>query len=745
MGDQQRRALAVFVVVLAGLLALPVGASAGGAGPAERSAVAGAAPPSSLERTVTHDGRTLKVRLTRVNTRAPEFEVLVQQASGALVATAAPAERSYLGTVDGVPGASVAAVLRSDGKVEGLIAFDRGGTWQFVDSTVVGTRGLSQPATYKWPSATDASRNVTVVPGQVGSRTYRWSVGYDLANRWFSDAATVTGSVARALDAVELNTVLLQLAYETDARLRPATGRVIVRASASAEPYAGYDSPLGDVREEWRTAQADSGADAVALWHGGAGGGGVAYLRTIASDWGVSANGGTGTPWVVTRHELGHVWGADDNHTNGPEGATINSGNQFHRFDGTELSAILRLRNDRLVRAVSPFEVVPAQTVPLPPYAALDLVIHQTSGTAFSFRPTANDHDANGNALALAGVASRSQLGGRLSYSGNVVTYVPPAVSSRTTDFVRYVVRDSTGRTATGVVLFRVDPAPRPGPVSSWPAISVADATGYALVNAQSGLRMGRSSTGALVQRGAAGTLTSFKVRRLTGYAIRRVGGGCLEARSDGAVVIVRCRAIAAQRFRFVKHPVTGTAVVSARFGTCLHPDRASMTSGAKIRHRRCGLSLAMSWGVRAPDVSTWGPVAPAAGQRSLVQLGSGRPAGVPAAASGNSELLIREPDGTATRVIIARNANGTYQLRNALTGRCYDAYGTGPGGQVGTYSCGTQENQQWRVLANPAGGLSFRLVRGGLCLGVTNRSLGTGLTMNACGLGVGVRWRIDT
>lgn len=744
MGEQQRHALAVVVVVLAGLLGLPAVASAGEQA-AARSAVAGSLAPSVLERTVTHDGRSLKVRLSRVNTRAPGFEVLVQQASGALVPAAAPAERSYLGTVDGVPGASAAAVLRSDGKVEGLIVFDRGGTWQFVDSTVVGTRGLTQPTTYRWPSATDASRNVTVVPGQVGSTTYRWSVGYDLANRWFSDAATINGSVARALDAVELNTVILQAAYETDARLRPATGRVIIRASATAEPYAGYASPLGDVREEWRTAQADSGVDAVALWHGAGAGGGVAYLSTIASDYGVSSNGGTGAPWVVTRHELGHVWGASDNHTNGPEGATINSGNQFHRFDGTELSAILRLRNNRLARAVSPFEVVPAQTVPLPPYAALDLVIHQTSGTAFRFRPTANDHDANGNALALAGVSSRSQLGGRLSYSGNVVTYVPPQVTSRTTDFVRYVVRDSTGRTATGVVLFRVDPAPQPGPVSSWPSVAVADATGYAVVNTQSGLRMGRNSAGALVQRGAAGTLTSFKVRRFTGYAIRRVGGGCLEARSDGSMAIVRCRAIAAQRFRFVKHPVTGTAVVSARFGTCLHPDRASMKSGARIRHRRCGLSLAMSWGVRAPDVSTWRPVSPTAGQRSLVQLGSGRPAGVPAAASGNSALLIREPDGTATRVIIARNANGTHQLRNARTGRCYDAYSAAAGGAVGTYSCGTQDNQQWRVLANPAGGLSFRLVRGGLCLGVANRSVGTGLTMNACGLGVGVRWRIDT
>lgn len=753
MGNRQRCALGVFVVVLAGLLALPAGApagasasagSTGSAGPAG-SAVAASAPPSVLERTVTRDGRSLKVRLTRVSTRAPGFEVLVQQPSGALVAEAAPAERSYLGTVDGVPGASAAAVLRSDGKVEGLVIFDRGGTWHFVDSTVVGTRGLSQPTTYAWPSATDTSGNVSVVPGQVGAKTYRWSVGYDLANRWFSDAATINGSVARALDAVELNTVVLQAAYETDARLRPATGRVIIRAAAAVEPYAGYESPLGDVREEWSTAQADSGVDAVALWHGGSGGGGVAYVWTIASANGVSANGGTGTPWVVTRHELGHVWGAHDNHTNGPEGATINSGNQFHRFDGTELSAILRLRNDRLARAVSPFEVVPAQTVPLPPYAALDLVVHQTSGTAYRFRPTANDHDANGNALALSGVASRSHLGGRLSRSGDVVTYLPPRVSSRTTDFVRYIVRDSTGRTATGVVLFRVDPAPAAGPVSGWRNVAVTPASRYTILNTQSRLVIGADTRNRVVQRGSSGSLTAFTVRKSTTYAIQRAGGGCLAARSRGQVVFEKCRAVSAQRFRIVEHPVTGTAIVSKTYGTCVLPASGSILSGAVLSHRACGLTLAMSWSFRTPAVSAWTTLAPSAGERTLVQLVSGRPAGVPAGTVGDSALLVREPGGAATRVRLARNADGTYQLRNVLTGRCFDAYGSDLGGQVGTWSCGEQDNQRWRVLANPAGGVSLRLVRGGLCLGVAHREVGTGLTMQSCTLGSGVRWRIAT
>lgn len=605
MGRLLRGAL-VALVLVAGALTAPALATPdeGPLGPAVRAA---AAPPANLVRTVVHDGRALTVRLRLVRTRAAGFALLVQQADGSLRSTSAPAERTYLGTVDGQPGARAGGVLRSDGRVEGLVVLDRGATWQFVDTVVVGTRGTAQPTTFSWPSAEDAARNVTVLPGQVGNQSYRWTVGYDLAHRWFSHAATINGSVAKALDAVELNTVILLLAYESDARLRPATGRVVVRAAATAEPYVGYAEPLTAVREEWRTAQADAGVDAVALWQGSSGGGGVAYVNTIASDYAVSSNGGTGTPWVVTRHELGHVWGARDNHTNGPEGATIESGNQFHRFDGTELSAILRLRDDRLARATSPLEPVPTLAVPFPPYAALDLITHQVSASTYSFRPTANDHDANGGRVSLRSITARSHLGGRLVRAGDVVTYVPPTVTSRTTDSVRYVATDPTGRTATGVALFQVDPRPDATPVSAWPDVTVTPATGYSVLNVQSGLILSRDAGGPAVQRTAATSSGPLTVRRTTsGHEFRR-GQDCLTALSEGRVRFQPCRGIAAERFRIARHPVKGNALVSRAHGTCVRPARASISTGVALVHSTCGLSLSQGWTLRAPT-EPWAP-----------------------------------------------------------------------------------------------------------------------------------------
>ncbi|GAA4814902.1 RICIN domain-containing protein [Nocardioides caeni] len=738
----------VLVVVLgtvlaAGSLLATEGGHASAArtgGPVAETAGVKAVAPATLVHVVRHEGQVLRLRLQLVRTRTPGFRVLVQGDSGSFATAAAPAQRSYLGTVDGRSGLVAGGILRSDGKFEGLVVFDRGGTWHVVDGAVVGTRGMTQPTTFRWPDAADASRNVTLLPGRITPVTRRWDIGYDLAHRWFT-GPTIGGSVDRALDAVEFSTIALRLVYETNARLRPATGRVVIRSSATAEPYGAYDDVLADARDDWAAAQADAGVDAIVVWQGSPGGGGVAWVGTITGPSAISSNGGTGTPWVVTRHELGHNWGARDNHTNGPEGATIESGNQFHRFDGTELRAILDQR-DR-VRGQLPW--VRESLVPLPPYAALDLVRHQTSGTPFSFRPTRNDHDANTDAVRLRRVDARSHLGGRVSQAGSVVTYTPPAVASPTTDFVRYVAVDETGRTATGVALFQVAPAPTPGPVGSWPVEAPLPGRDYAVRNTQSGLWAGVGDGSAPVQRTRSGQLAALALRRAGGaYTVRQAGAGCLTAVTRGRTEFRRCGTGLAQRFRVVEHPVVGSAVVNMARGTCLMPAGASMAAGARLVHVPCRLLLAQSWDVTPPPAVAWPYVVPPTGQVALRQVTSGLLAGVPDGATGSTGLSTRAEGGTATQVTFVKRAVLAHQVVSALTGRCFDAYDATAGGEVGTWGCGTQDNQRWQVRANPAGGFSFRLDRGGLCLGVADVAAGTGLTMQPCTLDASVRWRIE-
>lgn len=157
--------------------------------------------------------------------------------------------------------------------------------------------------------------------------------------------------------------------YESNALLRPALGRIVIRGSARHTPYTP-DGLLDAVRKEWNANQASADRDATALVHSHSGGG-VAWTGTMGSPTSAqSVNGGSGGfPTIVVCHEIGHNWGASDNHTNGPEGATIVSGNQYARFDGTELSAMMGLRDARLDKFPADAGAYP---VALPPYAALD-------------------------------------------------------------------------------------------------------------------------------------------------------------------------------------------------------------------------------------------------------------------------------------------------------------------------------------------------------------------------------------
>ncbi|MFE4198085.1 Ig-like domain-containing protein [Paenarthrobacter sp. NPDC056912] len=417
--------------------------------------------PALLSRTVSYEGKNLTLRLSPVPVHASKFEVLVQQEDGSLAPYTAPAERAYLGSVDEDSGARASGIIDSEGIFQGTVVFDRGGTWFVRDDTVTRTRGLEQP-TFRWPSSEDATRNVSTAPDQVGTTSYGWTLGYDVDNDWFT-SAPVNGSVEKALDYIDLAAVSLLDVYESNALLRPSLGRVIIRASPTQDPYVGKDTGqrLVAVRTAWSAGHRDADVDDVALLHG-SGEGGLGYVGTAGSmDWGYTVSDSPGSSYVVQRHEFAHTWSVRDNHTNGPEGATIVSGNSYDRFDGTELSAIMRYRDKNLGKFTNIGRFNPA----LPPYAALDMVDDLTATVPYPFNPVANDHDANADALSLQSVTTTSALGGTLTRAGDTVTYTPPKVTSpQTLDWAQYVVQDSTGKTATGTMLFRINPTAAPEP-----------------------------------------------------------------------------------------------------------------------------------------------------------------------------------------------------------------------------------------------------------------------------------------
>ncbi|MGQ0630035.1 MAG: RICIN domain-containing protein [Sporichthyaceae bacterium] len=715
-----------------------------------------AAAPPELTQTVTHQGKSVTVRLNPVSVRGPAFEVLLQKDDGSYAKQAAPAERAFLGSVDGDSAGYASAIRTSTGKLSGQIVFDRGATWFFTDGAVTGTRGLTPPAEYRWPSASKAERNVTVMPGQIGGTTMRWDQAFDIDTSWYTSAGK--SSVAVTLDAVEQATVDMLATYTSNALLRPALGRIVIRGSAQRTPYAA-EGMLDAVRTEWNTNHADADRDAVALVHGRSGGG-VAWTGTMGSPTSAqSVNGGTGGfPTIVLRHEIGHNWGPSDNHTNGPEGATIESGNQYARFDGTELSAMMRLRDARLDKFPADAAAYP---VALPPYAALDLADGAFSGVPLAMRPTANDADANRNALTLKSVDATSKLGGRITRSGNDVTYVPPAVgAAQSVDWFHYVVTDSTGKTATGVVIARVSPKSVLPPVTQWKPADVVTGVPYALVNGPSGLRAGTptgaSSGASLVQRGGTGPGTRFTVTtRGAGYRLRNIATGrCAEVvggslRNGARVIDVRCRTRAHQQWKVLEHPDGGLAIVGAASGKCVQPAGGALGAGAKLVQRSCSHSAAQRWALRAkpPAVDTWAAAPITSGSTyTVTNVASGlRAAGVDPTDS-MPDLRMRAGDDDASRWVITSAPGGGHTLRVASTSRaCLQVhYGSAAEGMdVTSWYCGDESDRRWRIAANPAGGRSLINVNSGLCVVPESSASGAILVQKTCRVTPEFRWRL--
>jgi len=601
----RRRTLGAFA---AAALALTVTAGASTAITVSTTATA-AAVTTTLTRTVTLDGKTVTAHLTPVTLRGPGFEVLVQQADGSLVRqTDIHPESGWLGSVDGEPSATASGIIRADGLFEGQIVFDRGGTWYFHDIDTSGTtqvhyaRGTVQPATYKWPASTVESMNVSPAPGQAGTMSYRWDIGFDLTNRWFANPGTIQGSVAKAIDSVDLQIASLMDLYETNALLQPAAGRVIIRASAGTDPYAKTTDYLHFGRFEWLRNQADANVDDIAVING-AGGGGLAFLDSAGTTMGVASVGGLSNPIIVLRHEFGHHWGVRDGHTGGPEGATINTGNGYHRFDGTELSAIFRYRDYRQ-GLTAPFTPVGTFSTPVPPYAALDLSDKQLPGVGFKFRPTANDHDANGDALTLASIPATSHFGGTLTRSSDGTVHYVPSVTTTAdqVDWFEYVVRDATGKTATGIAVFRIGKVP---PTTTWSPQQVTDGATYTVRNLGSGLYAAPSvaGPGALIQRAGGDLAAAWTLSPDgAGHVLKnRVSGLCAEVEGgslqDGArIVQSACSAgLLRQQWKVMDTP-RGTALVNVNSGKCAIVQGYSLDPGAALVQETCGLTLNGFW-----------------------------------------------------------------------------------------------------------------------------------------------------
>ncbi|WP_035608596.1 LamG-like jellyroll fold domain-containing protein [Haloferula sp. BvORR071] len=460
--------------------------------------------PAALTRTISTGTESVTVDFAYHPIRSTNFSVLVQDSTGAFTARTPLEARTYLGTVQGKPGAIAAGLIRADGSFLCRISFESGVEWSSTGGTAT-IRGSTDwiPA---WPTA-------MVDPGGAGAVVRAAEVGVDATYREYVACGS---NIDATVEMAEFCLMATDMIYLRDAALLHRIGQVLVRTDATADPYEpdGGDTGLllPHIRTIWNAGAPIGTTHDLALVARPGAGGGLAYVGTIGTSSRYSADGtdANGDFTVIWRHEAGHNWGS--NHYEGggkPEGPTIMSDNSLSRFSSAELSKIIAHRNTK----TSVLDSLGAYTFPLPPRANMDRAVFLNGGSV-PIDVLANDSDSNGDAISLASFPTTSALGGKLTRSVGTgpagrdqILYTPgPADITGETDYFSYQIADAGGKTATGYAVVR-PVADALLPVDQW---KLDETSGTTAVNAirslngthQNGAVVGEPGSNAVTGRG---------------------------------------------------------------------------------------------------------------------------------------------------------------------------------------------------------------------------------------------------
>ena len=333
------------------------------------------AAPDSIVQEVTLENETVTMRLTRQDLRGAHFDYRSQQAGGGFRRLIPVPERSYLGTVDGAPGAVSCGIQLDDGTFKGAVLFERGPTWYTLGESVIRTQALPYEnfTDYRFPVGP------TVTSGQGGSRMHAFDLAVDVSSNYYTQAGN---QPAPALERVEFTVALTRAIYMRDALIRPYLGRVILRTDAGQDPYNGapnFYNIATRARDEWNINQGDSVRHLVAIVWGGGSLYGWSWRGAVGTNNGYSAvqSGPAGEFDDLLRRQLGYNWNCAQDAGGNPEGLGIMGNGGPARISGCENYLILNYRNLRANAGVIQRDQDRYSEVELPPYASMDTVQFQ--------------------------------------------------------------------------------------------------------------------------------------------------------------------------------------------------------------------------------------------------------------------------------------------------------------------------------------------------------------------------------
>lgn len=436
-------------------------------------AFAQTAPPATVTRTLTNGATSLTVRFTHHPIRRSNHNVRVQDASGTFSLHTPDVPRTYIGTVDGRPGAIAAGLQRANGTFLSFVVFEDGTSWSSSGTSATTSGNANWPAAYP---------TTGVGSGGAGSSVYGAELGIDASHRHF----TATGSdIDACVELTEFYVMKANVVYLRDAAILHRIGRFVIRTSSTHCPYEPLGGNMNDLlnkfRDQWNNVLPAAPhhlprTHDVALMSKPGVGGGLAWVGAVANSNAYSINGASssGDFSTIWRHEAGHNWGSSHYEGGGkPEGPTIMSDNSLARFSSSELAKIIAYRNTRLGN----LDNLGSYHFALPPRANQDRVTMASGSGGIPIDVLANDSDSNGENLSILSHDSRSALGALVGVSpgsgpggrDRLVVYSPPGFSTGF-DHFNHRIRDTAGQVAMTKVY--VNPTALPPLPPAWTGTS---------------------------------------------------------------------------------------------------------------------------------------------------------------------------------------------------------------------------------------------------------------------------------
>jgi len=330
----------------------------------------------------------------------------------------------YIGSVEEESASIVAATILPNGSLRYVVSNgDGSGDWQFIpDEETDPSAAINVYTVLKTdpiPFTATTYTGATYITPQKGGFTrdstkYNAHLDFVLTKGYTDNYSSDADTIIRKAETTvtQLNSVMLR-----DLMLESQVTQILIRKDETADYTTARDQldtfSMDNVSNYVTTADYYGGGLSPACQIGGD----LSDSDTQFSSQGLSGTSADGIWYGVMRHEYGHALGSGHFPGDSPEGGTIMSGNAKSKFSGDEILSFewcFEKKGIENFKASSPASDYTEHEIP--PVARLDRYLDIESDGSVTVDVLDNDHDANGDQIAIKSFDTTSELGGNISF-----------------------------------------------------------------------------------------------------------------------------------------------------------------------------------------------------------------------------------------------------------------------------------------------------------------------------------------